>query len=514
MEPTSICQVDLQPVQTSSRPLQEEAGAPHFFHFCSPAGLAQVLGCRHVWEAMRPLFLLIATLLATGVVHAIDPGIPQKAIVVAPLKGEVSEAQFLILRRALKSAEAQKASAFVLDMDTYGGSLSAAVKILDLLLKSKVPTYTWVNTNAGSAGALIALGTTHIYMAPVSAIGAAAPVMGGGQEPPETMSSKIISYYSGYFRSAAEKNGYNPELAEAFINKDKEVKIGKKVINPKGNLLTLSAQEAVKKHGGKNLLASGIADNITQLVDDAGLGEHPVYRFEPSGFEQVAKWITTLAPLFLIGGIIGAYMEFKTPGFGVPGLVSALCFILFFTGHYIAGLTGYEAAALFVAGMLLVFFELLFFPGIFFIAATGLLFMFAGLLFAMVDYWPSRPFTVDFATLGMPLINFAISVLIATVAIGLLARFLPSIPLFRMFFLGAHSPAGPSFPIMETSVVSGTLACGDTGMAVSVLRPSGKATFGAMVADVTTSGEFLEAGTKVRVEKLEGGQAIVAAVPS
>ena len=98
---------------------------------------------------------------------------------VIPLTGEVTQAQFYFLRRILKSSEAADASALIIDMDTYGGNLKAAVDMLGALMKTTVPTLTYVNTNAGSAGALIALSTKRIYMAPVSAIGAAAPISGG-----------------------------------------------------------------------------------------------------------------------------------------------------------------------------------------------------------------------------------------------------------------------------------------------------------------------------------------------
>src|SRR5437762_506065 len=77
-------------------------------------------------------------------------------IFVIPLKGEVSQAQFFFLRRALKQAEREKASAVILDMDTYGGELNAAVKMLDALFKTSAPTITYINSNAGSAGALVA----------------------------------------------------------------------------------------------------------------------------------------------------------------------------------------------------------------------------------------------------------------------------------------------------------------------------------------------------------------------
>jgi membrane-bound serine protease (ClpP class) len=123
---------------------------------------------------------------------------------VVPLTGEVTQAQFYFLRRILKSSEAAEASALIIDMDTYGGNLKASVDMLGALMKTNIPTVTYVDTNAGSAGALIALATKRIYMAPVSAIGAAAPVSGGGEDLQETINSKVVSYFSGYY-SAAEK---------------------------------------------------------------------------------------------------------------------------------------------------------------------------------------------------------------------------------------------------------------------------------------------------------------------
>jgi membrane-bound serine protease (ClpP class) len=459
-----------------------------------------------VWLSI-PLFTL--TFFATLSAQALEQTVPKNALVFVPLKGNISEAQFFILRRALKAAERAEARGIVLNMDTYGGELAAAVKILNLLLETKLPTYTWVNTNAGSAGALIALGTKYIYMAPVSAIGAAAPVLGGGQDVPETLNAKIVSYYSGYFRSAAERNGYNPDLAVAFINKEKEVKIGERVICEKGELLTLSAQEAVRKYDGKPLLASGIAQNMTQLADEAGLGDAVLFEWKPSGFETVAKWITTLAPLFLLGGIIGAYIEFKSPGFGVPGLVSALCFLLFFAGHYIAGLTGYEAIVLFVFGLLLVLFELALFPGILFISAIGILCMLGAILFAMVDYWPSRTLQLDFETFGTALMNFFLTIIFAAVAISLLARFLPSIPLLQGLFLRAATPSGPALSPAPLSLARSSVQPGDEGIAITDLRPSGRARFGELLADVITEGYFVPAGSTVRAVRRQGAEMLV-----
>jgi membrane-bound serine protease (ClpP class) len=281
-------------------------------------------------------------------------------VVIVPMHGEVAPSLLTFLRRAVKTAETNEASAIVFDVNTYGGRLDTATEIINALNQIKIPTYSFINTNAGSAGALIVMGTQHIYMAPVSAIGAAAPVLSTGEDLPSTAKEKTISYWSALVRGSAIKNGHNPDLAEAFMNKDKEVKIGDRVVHPKGAILTLNAQEATEKINGKPLLAEGIVDSIPDLAKKAGLkGE--ITRIEPTGFEQLAFWITELAPLLLLCGILGAYLEFKIPGVTWPGVISAICFALFFLGHYLAGLAGWEVVALFVVGVVLVLIEILFF---------------------------------------------------------------------------------------------------------------------------------------------------------
>src|SRR6516162_6925076 len=203
-------------------------------------------------------------------------------IVVVPVHGEVAPSLLTFLRRAVKTAESNDASAIVLDMNTYGGRLDTATEIVNALNQIKIPTYTFINTNAGSAGALIVIATLHIYMAPVSAIGAAAPILSTGEDLPATAKEKTISYWSALVRGSAIKNGHNPDLAEAFMNKEKEVKIGDRVVHPKGAVLTLNAQEATEKINGKPLLAESIADSIPELAKKAGLKGN-ITRIEPTG---------------------------------------------------------------------------------------------------------------------------------------------------------------------------------------------------------------------------------------
>jgi len=455
---------------------------------------------------VRIIFLLLVLIASRSAMSA-APELAKGSVVVVPVKDAIGEAGFFFLRRVLKNAESAGAAALVLDMDTPGGSLKATEKIVQMFMKSPVPAYTYVNPNAGSAGALIALGTKKVFMSPVSAIGAAAPVVSSGEEIPTTMNAKIVSYYSGYFRSVAALNGYHPELVDGFMNLDKEVKIGDVVINPKGALLTLSAQEAVKDVGGRPLFASGIAKDLDEVCKGAGLDAKALVRVEPSGFEVLAQWVTMLAPLFLLGGAIGAYIEFKSPGFGVAGVISAACFLLFFTGHYIAGLTGLEVVAVFSLGALLILVELVFFPGIAVVAMLGAALMAGALFFAMVDFYPAQPPDFSFELLARPMLNLGIAVLASVFCIAILARFLPDLPLFRRLFLAEQATAGPSRP--SDLPAASPFAAGDTGTAQTILRPAGKALFGNSLADVVTDGQFVDAGTPVRILSASGDRIVV-----
>ncbi|MEY2585845.1 MAG: hypothetical protein QOD80_1871 [Verrucomicrobiota bacterium] len=465
---------------------------------------------------MRNLFRLPLLLLGLALLTSQAEGrqvVRKGDTVVVDLSGEVSPPLYLFLRRAIKAAEAAGAGAIVIEMNTYGGRLDAAGDISGALNRTTIPTYTFINTNAGSAGSLIALATRHIYMSPVSAIGAAAPVLAGGAELSGTEKDKTLSYWSALVRSSASRNGHNPDIGEAFMDKEKEVKIGDRVVHAKGTLLTLNAQEATELINGKPLLAEGIVNSVDDLVKKAGLGG-AVVAVEPSGFERLAFWITALAPLLLLLGIICAYLEFKMPGVSMPGIIAAICFALFFAGHYLAGLAGWEVVALFVLGVIFVLVEILFFAhSTIVFGVVGVFLMLGSLLWAMIDRYPGETFFPTGDMLAIPVRNLFFSLVAAVAIIMVLARYLPQTSLYRRFALMTTNPPGPSLagaPRQFATAID--LTPGMPGTAQTMLRPSGKARFADHLVDVVTEGEFVAAETPITVVQKDGMRVVVKAL--
>ena len=308
-----------------------------------------------------------------------------------------------VVRRGVKEAMEARADLLVLDMETNGGRVDVTEQIIEILNKFKGQTVTYVNRKAFSAGAFIAVATQKIFMAPQSVIGAAAPMLmipgGGPTEMPQTVEAKMTSGIRALVRANAEKNGYNVDVVEAMIDKTKRLEIDGEVLNEKGQILTLTNVQAEKKYGEppKPLLSSGTVETIGALLAELGFGDAQRVDVKPTGVEKIGAWINAISPLLLIIGAIGMYIEFKTPGFGLPGIVGISALVVYFFGGYIAGLSGMEWAALFVVGLVLVALEFFVFPGTTLLGFAGALCMLVAIIMAMVDIYPSAPGLPDAA---------------------------------------------------------------------------------------------------------------------
>src|SRR5215469_15158722 len=102
---------------------------------------------------MLAISICVAYVLGVAATTPAGDAIHKGDVVVVPVRGEIAPSLLAFLRRAVKTAESNEASAIVFDMNTYGGRLDTATEIVNALNQIKIPTYTFINTNAGSAGA-------------------------------------------------------------------------------------------------------------------------------------------------------------------------------------------------------------------------------------------------------------------------------------------------------------------------------------------------------------------------
>lgn len=438
-----------------------------------------------------------------------------KKVYILPIREEIMPPLVYLVRRGVKEAMEAKAELLVIDMDTPGGRLDTCREIIAILGQFQGQTATFVNKDAFSAGAFIAVATQRIYMAPESVIGAAAPVMlspggDGVAQIPDTYEKKMISAVRAMVRATAAKNGYNVDVVEAMIDKSKGLKVGDVVIAKEGEILTLTNAEAEKEYGTppKKLLSSGTVADLDHLIAQLGFASAERHSVQPTGMEQVGFWLTKIAPILLIIGIVGLYIEFKTPGFGAPGIIGLAALGLYFLGSYAAGLSGMEWILVFAVGSVLLVLELFVFPGTIALGLAGACLMFVAIIMAMVDIYPGMPSVPSLPQLQLPMQNLSIAVVGSTIAILILSRILPRTPLYRV--LVSTTASG----VVTESIQQESRAhlLGHVGVTVSNLRPGGKAQFDQQIIDVISQGDLVAKGTRVRIIDFSAHEAIVEVV--
>jgi len=437
---------------------------------------------------------------------------PATHVYIVPIRENIMPPLVYVVRRGVKEAMAANADVLVLDMKTDGGRVDVTEEIIQIIGQFKGRTITYVNDRAFSAGAFIAVATQEIYMAPQSVIGAAAPIMMGPGgvgtgNLPDTMEVKMTSAIRALVRVQAEKNGHNVEVIEAMVDKTKELKMDGEVLNKEGNILTLTDRQAAKEYGNppKPLLSSGTVESLDALLARLGYAGAQRVVIEPNGAETVGTWINAIGPLLLIIGIIGLYIEFKTPGFGLPGIAGIAAFALYFFGGYVAGLSGAGWALVFVVGLILVGLELFVFPGTFIAGVSGAVLMLVAIVMAMVDKYPGAPSLPTLPQLSLPLRDISLAITVSFVLALMLARFFPRTNLFRK--LVSQTASGVSSVSAQEEQQEARI--GQLGVTISQLYPGGKARFGEQTLDVLTEGELVEKGRRVRIIGHTGADAVV-----
>ncbi|MBV9278135.1 MAG: nodulation protein NfeD [Candidatus Eremiobacteraeota bacterium] len=422
--------------------------------------------------------LVFAALIAAGTAGLLlsaKGGAEQNSVVVIPIHGAIDEGMAHLVQRAVQDANASGARAIVLDIDTFGGLVSAATEIRDAILSAHMPTIAYVSPRAWSAGALVALSAQHIAMAPGSSIGAAEPI-------PKTV--KTVSALRAEFESTAQRNHRDPKIAAAMVDVNADAPQYKK----HGAILTLSSDDAKRSH-----IAETIDLSLPDVLRDYHLQGVPTTTAEYTFGEQVARFATSpeISGLLLTIGMLGLLIEMQTLH-GIAGLIGVLAFALFFGTHVYAGFSNGLVIGLAVLGVFGILYELHVVPGH---GVPGVLGGIALLLAVLLA------FGIPFFFVAIQTISTAI---ILTVAFFWLAtRYWPENAFMKRLTFAAVQ--GPDYVASRDL----TFLRGLSGTASSFLRPAGVATIDGKRVDVLTEGDFIPAGTPIRVTRVEGARVFV-----
>lgn len=398
-------------------------------------------------------------------------------VYVIPVKGTIDYGVSGFVQRVMRNAEKNRADLVVMEIDTLGGLVDAALEVRDVVMRTDLPVITYVTGRAWSAGALIALSGDELYMVSGSSIGSAET------RPKE---EKIISALRREFKATAEARGKDGLIAEAMVDADVEIP----GLVEKGKILNLTAKEAQEYK-----ISEGTIDNLASLLELKGLAKEPLVTEEPLGAEKFARFLTdpVVSSLLLSIGFLGIILEFFTAGWGVAGTVGLMSLVLFFGGRYLSGLAGLEQFILFLAGLLLLGLEIFVIPGFGVAGILGIAGIFTSIIMSFNN------------------LNQAVWVLIAAIALTalilkLLWKRLKKAPLMKKIVLDTSLDEQKGYTVVSEKL---SKLEGKTGVTLTVMRPSGLIEVDGKRISAQTSGDFLPKDVLVKVIEVRGNRVVV-----
>ena len=359
--------------------------------------------------------------------------------------------------------------------------MDAAGQIAKLLDSSEMEIIAYINDDALSAGAFLALHADQIYMSPNGRIGAAAVIDSSGN----AADDKAKSAWHAAMRNAAESSGRNPDYALAMVDESYDIPEYHAGV---GDLLTLTASEA-KKVG----YSEGTVSSFNELLKEIGYENAEVISTKETISESIARFIThpVVVPILLSLAGLGLVVELYSPGFGVPGTMGIVSLLLFFYGHLVAGLAGYESIILFVLGVGLIVAEVFLAGGI--AGILGASSIIGGIILA-----GGNPMRMGISVL--------IALAIAAVGTVIMIKFFgKKLHLLNKVVLMDATDTESGY----VSNVNRTELVGRVAKTSTPLRPSGTIELEGERIDVVSEGSYIDRGKNVTIVKVEGSRVVV-----
>jgi membrane-bound serine protease (ClpP class) len=413
----------------------------------------------------------------------------QKKILVMEIKDVIDPRMNRYVDLALKEAEEIEADIVIIEMDTYGGVLTDAKEIVDKIMHYKNPVWVYINSDAASAGALISIACDSIYMSPGASIGAATVVDGQGQKAPD----KYQSYMRSIMRSTAEENGRDPKIAEGMV--DEDLKIDS--IKEAGKIITFSTSEALQ-HG----FCEAKVESLEDILERNHIKDYTLHHFELGFPEKIISLVLNpfLSSILILIIIAGIYFEMQTPGLGFAGLAALVALVLYLVPYYLNGLAeNWEIIAFFI-GIALIAVEIFVLPGFGIAGIAGITLTVGSLFLIMIN---NDAF--DFEFVPMNNILYALAAALGGTVGGIILLLVGGSKLHGTRFfqnVALTDTQNRSMGYVATQFIESLV--GKTGVAETVLRPSGKITIDGKLYDAYTRGEYVEKGQAVEVISAEG----------
>lgn len=429
------------------------------------------------------------------------------------LDDEIGSNTWRYTRQALDEAKKRDSELLIVHLNTYGGSVVHADSIRTALLNFPRPVVGFVDNNAASAGALIALACDSVYMRGGASMGAVTVVNGADGA---AMPDKYQSYMRAMMRATAESHGKytdslgierwrrDPLIAEAMV--DSRVEVPGLIDSTR--VLTFTADEAVK-WGYADAKAESIDDVMSRLEYQPG--SYVVEEYRPDWLDHLIGFFTNPAVqavliMIIVGGI---YMELHSPGVGFPSAAAIIAAVLYFLPLYITGIASSWIILLFVLGVMLIVLEVFVVPGFGITGIAGITCICAAVILGLIEHYTFSLTHLNADAVWSSMVIFLAGIFLAVIAIW--------------YLTSSHGPkwVRRHTELMLTQQVKDgyigvdmapTRYIGLEGNAVTDMRPAGKVEIDGEVLDAVAIRGFIHAGAKVKVIKYENAQIYVAEI--
>lgn len=396
-------------------------------------------------------------------------------VFIIPIKGEINRATFNFISSTLNKVLEKNPAAIIFEIDTYGGLITETEKIKNLIMALDIPTISFVNNKAESAGVLLAISSEKLVMANSSTIGSAETI-------PDT--EKVLSMWRSFLRDAAQQRGRDSNIIEAMADSDIYIE----GISQKGKLLNLTGKEALELG-----VADLVSDSYEEILDNFNISYNSIVQVDESLELKFAKLLANsyISTLLITIGLIGFVIELFTPGFGIGGIISIISFGLFFAGNILAGNSQWTSLIIFVIGLILLIIEAIS-PGFGLPGISGIVLIVVGIVLAM-------------GSIQSAIMSLSVAIILTAIITILLIKQGRKIEAFNKIVLSTkhddeegYFSAPPKYEYLDKE-----------GIALTDLRPSGIIEIDEEKLDALSEGSYIQKGSQVKVVKVEGSKIIV-----